>query len=261
MYQFQDALIPLLFYLQVTVIVKEYKRKCIKEKTYQAKSFSLPAVFTDGTKSSSDDDCPTRIRQLVKGRLVQLDICRLKTRIIIRQVGKYLTVHLRVPQALMRRKTIGLCQRGCPRIERMNLDKVPRLNSLITSHTKDILSKRVKRQRHSRARRLCRAAKLTGFYYKSCIFDLMMSDDSSFVRAARTAMKDFRTINVDDHGKPIVNETARDFYIEPTNCEGVLSWARTTPEIRPPSSSCSAIQQTSLLLSLSMLLVLWRIVH
>lgn len=225
------ALIRLLFRSQVTVIVKESKRKCIEEKTYQARSSSLPAVFSDGTKSSGDTDCPTRVRKTERGKAVRLDICPLKTIIIIRQVGKYLTVHMKVPKQLARRRTIGLCQRGCPRIEQMNLDKTPRVNKFIASYSKDTLNKRVKRQRYKRALRLCRAAKVTGFYYKSCLFDLMASGDPSFARAARTAMKDFGKINIDDRGKPIVNETAEDLVQD--------------LELIPTGSSTSAFRPTS----------------
>lgn len=241
-----------LFRSQVTVIVKEFKRNCIQEKTYQARSFLLPAVFTDGTKSSEDEDCPTQIHEIQRGRAIRLDICALKTLIIIRQVGKYLTVHMRVPEDLMKRKTIGLCQHGCPRIEQMNLDKLPRVNKLIASYTKDTLNKKVKRQRYKRARRLCLAAKVTGFYYKSCLFDLLASGDSSFVKAAKTAMKDFRKINVDEGGELIVNETAKDFYTGEPKGMGELPRDRNTPEIRPSSSSSRRVTWSNSLLTSSL---------
>lgn len=250
----------LLFRSQVTVIVKESRRKCIQEKTYQARSSSLPAVFSDGTKSSDDKDCPTRIRKTERGKVVVLDICPLKTVIIIRQVGKYLTVHMKVPKQLARRRTMGLCQRGCPRIEQMNLDKTPRVNKFIASYTKDTLNTRVKRQRYKRALRLCRAAKVTGFYYKSCLFDLMASGDPSFARAARTAMKDFGKINVDDRGKPIVNETAKDLDTGQGLDLELIPTASSTPRFRPTSSSrrvtwsSSSMSVTSFLTFLMLLL-------
>lgn len=227
---------------------------------YQARSFSLPTHFSDGTKSSGDKDCPTTVTQLKKRRRIMIDICPLKTKIIIRQVGKYLTVHMRVPKDLTRRKTIGLCQRGCPRIEQMNLDKMSRIDKVIASFYKeDKLSKRVKRQRQERARRLCGAAKVTGFYYKSCLFDMLTSDDATFVKAARKAMKDFRTINKDDEGRPIVNETARDFLKELTKARTTVQTVSTTTLV--PSSSGYSVHESSLSVALIMLVALlqvWR---
>jgi hypothetical protein len=182
-------------------------------------------------------------------------ICPLKTKIIIRQVGKFLTVHMRVPKDLTRRKSIGLCQRGCPRIEQMNLDKMNRIDKVIASFYKeDKLSKRVKRQRQEKARRLCGAAKVTGFYYKSCLFDLLTSNDKSFVTAARKAMKDFRTINKDDEGKPIVNETARDLWTGPTKARTTIRTVVDTTLV--PSSSGYTVHKSSFSLALVMLLVL-----
>ena len=231
------------------------KRKCIEEKTYQARSYSLPAHFSDGTKSSDNKDCPTKIKKFKKGKRILIHICPLKTRIIIRQVGKYLTVHMRVPEELTQRRTIGLCQRGCPKIEQMNLDKMNRIDKIIASLYKERkLSTRVRRQRQERARRLCRAAKVRGFYYKSCLFDMMTSNDASFVRAARKAMKDFRTINKDDKGYPIVNETVRDFWTGP------IKRARTTvktmdTKIVTPSSGYGSVKKSSLSLLLMVLLM------
>ncbi|XP_028406952.1 RGM domain family member B-like [Dendronephthya gigantea] len=245
---------------KVTVIVRGLKHKCIEEKMYQARSFSLPAHFSDGTKSSGDKDCATTVTRVGKGRRVIIDICPLKTEIIIRQVGKYLTVHMRVPKDMTRRKTFGLCQRGCPRIEQMNLDKRSPIDKVITMlYKKDKLekmSKRVKRQRQERARRICGAARVRGFYYKSCLFDMLTSDDASFAKAARKAMKDFRTINVDDNGNPIVNETARDWWTGPTEA---LTEVRTTVGIQlgtEPNSSAFSIHKRNISLVLMMLTTL-----
>lgn len=239
------------------------KRKCIKEKTYQARSFSLPTHFSDGTKSSGDKDCPTTVTQLRKGRRIMIDICPLKTKIIIRQVGKYLTVHMRVPKDLTRRpNTIGLCQRGCPRLQQMNLDKKSELKQLIDSFYKeDKLTKRVRREREERARKLCGRAKIKGFYYKSCIFDMLTSDDKTFVKAARKAMKDFRTINKDDEGRPIVNETVNEtargyFSAEPRTKARTTERTSTGVPSLMPSSSAYTVHKSSFSLLLVLLVLL-----
>lgn len=224
---------------------------------YQARSFSLPAHFSDGTKTSGDKDCATTVTRMRKGRRVIIDICPLKTKIIIRQVGKYLTVHMRVPKDMTRRKTFGLCQRGCPRIEQMNLDKRSPIDKVISMlYKKDKLqkmSKRIKRQRQERARKLCGAARVRGFYYKSCLFDMLTSDDASFAKAARKAMKDFRTINVDDNGKPIVNETARDWWTGPTEISTEVRTTVGTPLGTKPNSSAFTIRKRNISLVLIML--------
>jgi predicted transcriptional regulator len=142
----------------------------------------------------------------------------------------------------------------------MNLDKMSRIDKVIASFYKeDKLSKRVKRQRQERARRLCGAAKVTGFYYKSCLFDMLTSDDATFVKAARKAMKDFRTINKDDEGRPIVNETARDFLKELTKARTTVQTVGTTTLV--PSSSGYSVHESSLSVALVMLVALlqvWR---
>ena len=238
--------------------MKGFKRKCIEEKTYQARSFSLPTHFSDGTKSSGDKECPTTVTQLKNGRRIMIDICHLKTKIIIRQVGKYLTVHMRVPKDLTRRKSIGLCQRGCPRIEQMNLEKMTEIEQVIDSfYKKDKLSKRVRREREERARKLCGKANIKGFYYKSCLFDMLTSDDKTFVKAARKAMKDFRTINKDDEGRPIVNETARDYPSKPrTEPRTTEPTSIGVPSIIPSSSAYTVHKSSfSLLLALLVMLV------
>lgn len=214
---------------QVTVIVKGNKKKCIEEKTYQARSNSLPKHFTDGTKSSGDKECPTTVKPFRKKRRIMIYICPLKTKIIIRQVGKYLTVHMRVPKAMTGYKTKGLCQRGCPPLEQMKWDKMSTLDKLIASlYKKDQLTKRVRRKRERRARKLCGKANIRGFYYKSCFFDMLTSNDASFVKAAKKAMKDFHTINKDDKGRPIVNETERDYWTGPS--AGAISSSTKSPD-------------------------------
>lgn len=238
--------------------MRGFRRKCIEEKMYQARSFSLPTHFSDGTKSSGDKDCATTVTQLKKGRRIMIDICHLKTKIIIRQVGKYLTVHMRVPKDLTRRKSIGLCQRGCPRIEQMNLDNMTGLEQYINSlYPKDKLSKRVRREREERARKLCGKANIQGFYYKSCLFDMLTSDDKTFVKAARKAMKDFRTINKDDEGRPIVNETARDYLSKPRTQPRTTEMTTTTGVSSIiPSSSAYTVHKSSFSLLLAVLVML-----
>jgi hypothetical protein len=86
---------------------------------------------------------------------------------------------------------------------------------------------------------------------------MLTSDDPSFVQAARKAMKDFKTINKDDEGRPIVNETARDFWTGPTRTS--VTTVRTIDTTLLPSSSAYTVHKSSFSLLLIILVVLLQV--
>lgn len=148
---------------------------CAQEKTYEAQSDFLPGVFADGSKWSGPG---VRIREESPGKHVEIHLRYIGARVIIRQVGRYLTFAAKMPSAIALQGaesgTLELCVRGCPRRERIDFERLLEEDS------------GPKRE----AIAACRALNITDFYFDACVFDLLTTGDGSFSAAARDAMLD-----------------------------------------------------------------------
>ena len=69
----------------------------MNQKIYRAKAGLLPAEFHDGTRQTGPSDCAAKIYRRQKGPQVHIEIkiCYISTTIIIRQVGEFLTFHVK----------------------------------------------------------------------------------------------------------------------------------------------------------------------
>jgi len=170
---------------KIVVILREQKKSCVEQKIYRAETDSLPAVFLDGTYQTGPASRPARIVELIKGSLIHINLSYIKTKIVIRQVGKYLTFHMRVPQDIVSSSRRGLCVVGCPDRERIDFKEV-------LSFTSAQLQERITSLKHSRQQAIdiCTASDVKGFYLDSCVFDLMMTGDTNFTVAAKKALED-----------------------------------------------------------------------
>ncbi|XP_023227155.1 RGM domain family member B-like [Centruroides sculpturatus] len=173
----------------VTIIIREHS-PCTPEKTYVAQTDFLPSVFVDGTKSSGPDK-NVRIKEEVPGRHVEIYIRHISTRIVLHQIGHYLTFAIRIPQEVAiqngRSDSFELCAKGCPKQERIDYSRLFSLpNQWIPIVTKNGKATITVQQ----AAKMCREFNVTDFYFDACIFDLLTTGDSSFSQAARQAMKD-----------------------------------------------------------------------
>ena len=168
-------------------MIKPRGNGCVLQKIYRAEAGSLPAEFLDGTQETGPSGCPAIIFPRRKGHQthIEIKICYISTTIIIRQVGKYLTFHVKIPEKLLRKvPTTGLCVTGCPYLQRIDYRE-------LLSYTDAQLS-RMRRSKMSRkeAHAKCMEAKIAGFYLDSCLFDLLTTGDQNFSAAAWHALDD-----------------------------------------------------------------------
>ncbi|XP_023211580.1 repulsive guidance molecule A-like [Centruroides sculpturatus] len=186
---------------KVTIIIREHS-PCTPEKTYVAQTDFLPSVFVDGTKSSGPDK-NVRIKEEVPGRHVEIYIRHISTRIVLHQIGHYLTFAIRIPQEVAiqngRSDSFELCAKGCPKQERIDYSRLFSLpNQWIPIVTKNGKATITVQQ----AAKMCREFNVTDFYFDACIFDLLTTGDSSFSQAARQAMKDVIALYPSSVGMP-----------------------------------------------------------
>lgn len=156
------------------MIVRQHG-SCAVEKTYEAQTDFLPGVFLDGSRSSGPG---VRIREETPGRHIEIHLRYIATRIVIRQVGQYLTFAVKMPSSIAVQGAEGgayeLCVRGCPRRERIDFERILEPDS---GPKKEAIA-------------ACRALNITDFYLDACVFDLLTTGDGSFSEAARNAMLD-----------------------------------------------------------------------
>ncbi|KAI1891700.1 hypothetical protein AGOR_G00146470 [Albula goreensis] len=118
---------------KITVIFKAF-RGCTEQKVYQATTEDLPSAFLDGARSGGEGDSLWIVERggagVGGGRQVKIQARYIGTSIIVRQVGRYLTFAIRVPEDTLDFAEenggsggLQLCLHGCPR------------NELIKEHT------------------------------------------------------------------------------------------------------------------------------
>ncbi|XP_072338276.1 LOW QUALITY PROTEIN: RGM domain family, member D [Scyliorhinus torazame] len=180
----------------ITIIFKSFQG-CTEQKVYQATTDDLPSAFVDGTKSGSEREGENSLRILEKAgsRQVEIQARYIGTTIIVRQVGKYLTFAIRVPEETLNYADesvcLQLCLHGCPRSE------------LIKEHT---LSRRLSSPRLQGPRQAytvesatakCREIlQVEDVYFHSCVFDLLTTGDPAFSMAAHGALEDLKALHL-----------------------------------------------------------------
>ncbi|GCB62984.1 hypothetical protein scyTo_0000092 [Scyliorhinus torazame] len=181
---------------KITIIFKSFQG-CTEQKVYQATTDDLPSAFVDGTKSGSEREGENSLRILEKAgsRQVEIQARYIGTTIIVRQVGKYLTFAIRVPEETLNYADesvcLQLCLHGCPRSE------------LIKEHT---LSRRLSSPRLQGPRQAytvesatakCREIlQVEDVYFHSCVFDLLTTGDPAFSMAAHGALEDLKALHL-----------------------------------------------------------------
>ncbi|XP_078054819.1 repulsive guidance molecule A-like [Mustelus asterias] len=181
---------------KITIIFKSYQG-CTEQKVYQATTDDLPSAFVDGTKSGSEREGEKSLRILEKvgSRQVEIQARYIGTTIIVRQVGKYLTFAIRVPEETLNYADesvcLQLCLHGCPRSE------------LIKEHTlsRRLASPRLQGPRQTytveSATAKCREIlQVEDVYFHSCVFDLLTTGDPAFSMAAHGALEDLKALHL-----------------------------------------------------------------
>lgn len=230
------ALLQTLFYaklsvsdapsLQITIIFKPYEG-CTDQRVYQAVTDSLPAAFDDGTVSSGDpihisagaDGAAGKVRALwiserSPGRHVELHAGYIGVTVIVRQLGRYLTLAVRIPEELAQAydatQDLQLCLNGCPSGERID-----RAGHLPLPLSTPALGMQLQQRRPSYssqtqaspygtmqvfgvegAKERCKEQlAVQDIYFHSCVFDLLTTGDINFTAAAYSALKDMESLH------------------------------------------------------------------
>ncbi|KAL8625430.1 hypothetical protein ACOMHN_018575 [Nucella lapillus] len=186
---------------KLTVIVKSHP-DCGSPHyhTYQAQTDSLPGAFEDGNTSYGPYGSVV-VKEVEPNRHVEIHVLYIATTIIVRQIGRYFTFAIHMPEALVnssgQHHEPELCSKGCPPSEQIDYkqylahrrDRIVQLQSQDTSGLLTI-------SRHQ-AEDICRKSGLVDFYFDSCVFDLMATGDENFTLAALSALKDVLRLDPD----------------------------------------------------------------
>ena len=113
------------FLFQITVLIKA-AGKCAEQRHYSATSNRLPGAFEDGSVVTGS----VFVNEIEQGKHVEIRVGFIDTTVIIRQVSRYLTLAVQMPEELISGVTSKpqLCFHGCPaeyRIEPVILDVNP----------------------------------------------------------------------------------------------------------------------------------------
>ncbi|XP_054904901.1 RGM domain family member B [Poeciliopsis prolifica] len=212
---------------KITIIFKPYEG-CTDQRVYQAVTDSLPAAFDDGTVSSGDpihtsfgaDGVAGKVRALwiserSPGRHVELHAGYIGVTVIIRQLGRYLTLAVRIPEELAQAyddtQDLQLCLNGCPSSER--IDQAGHLPLPLSPPAFGLQQQQLHRPSYASqtqayphgathvfaldgAKERCsEQLEVLDIYFHSCVFDLLTTGDANFTLAAHSAQKDMESLH------------------------------------------------------------------
>ncbi|KAM3940699.1 repulsive guidance molecule B [Leptodactylus fuscus] len=185
---------------KITIIFKSYQ-DCTDQKVYQAVTDDLPAAFVDGTTSGGDGDSKTlRIIEKVSGKHVEMHARYIGTTVIVRQLGNYLTLAIRMPQELAmayeESQDLQLCMNGCPSSER--IDEGGHLPLPVTSNNSPSASTGQSRPAYTLESAIAKCLEkfqVRHIYFHSCVFDLLTTSDANFTAAAQSAWEDVKALH------------------------------------------------------------------
>lgn len=212
---------------KITIIFKPYEG-CTDQRVYQAVTDNLPAAFDDGTVSSGDpihnsaggDGATGKVRALwiserSPGRHVELHAGYIGVTVIVRQLGRYLTLAVRIPEELAQAydatQDLQLCLNGCPSGER--IDQAGHLPLPLSPPALGLQLQQLRHPSYSSqtqtsaygstqvfgveaAKERCREQlEVEDIYFYSCVFDLLTTGDANFTVAAYSAQKDMESLH------------------------------------------------------------------
>uniref|UniRef100_A0A674I446 Repulsive guidance molecule C-terminal domain-containing protein n=1 Tax=Terrapene triunguis TaxID=2587831 RepID=A0A674I446_9SAUR len=179
---------------KITLIFKTYQG-CTEQKVYQATTEDLPLAFSDGTRTGGWQEGTSSLRILEKPDAGQVEIQAnyIGSTVIIRQVGRYLTFAIRVPEETLNLSEesagLQLCLHGCPKNEliqehRLSLgSSSPLWPSSRRAYTVEMATEQC---RH--------ILQVEDVYFQSCVFDLLTTGDPEFSMAAYGALEDLKAL-------------------------------------------------------------------
>ncbi|KAI1904506.1 hypothetical protein AGOR_G00006350 [Albula goreensis] len=178
---------------KLTIIFKN-SQECVDQKMYHAETDELPAAFADGSKNGGERHGGNALRvvEKVPGQHVEIQARYIGTTIVVRQVGRYLTFAVRMPEEVATAAEDGdnqdlyLCLHGCPLNQRIDF-RVPRGRGTgAPPHGFTYQSAMAK----------CKERlPVEDLYFQSCVFDLLSSGDVNFTLAAYYAFEDAKMLH------------------------------------------------------------------
>ncbi|XP_060617811.2 repulsive guidance molecule B isoform X2 [Anolis sagrei] len=185
---------------KITIIFKSYQ-DCTDQKVYQAVTDDLPAAFVDGTTSGGDGDTKSlRIVERVSGKYVEMHARYIGTTVFVRQLGRYLTLAIRMPKELAmayeESQDLQLCVNGCPSSERIDDSghlPLPVMGQLLPSGASS--QSRSVYTLESATAKCHEKMLLKDLYFYSCVFDLLTTGDANFTAAAHSALQDVEALH------------------------------------------------------------------
>lgn len=166
---------------------------------YQAVTDDLPAAFVDGTVVGGTSETRSLVvLEKLAGRHVELHAAYIGVTVVVRQLGRYLTLAVRMPHELAMAyddtQDLQLCVNGCPTSERIELPALgfqhgatPALPHLSPPQQAFSLE--------SASRKCSEQLQVQDIYFHSCVFDLLTTGDANFTTAAYSALKDVEALH------------------------------------------------------------------
>ncbi|KAG8456347.1 hypothetical protein GDO86_002216 [Hymenochirus boettgeri] len=185
---------------KITIIFKSFQG-CTDQKVYQAVSDDLPAAFVDGTTSGGDSESKTlRIIERVGGKHVEMHARYIGTIVIVRQLGNYLTLAVRMPEELAmayeESQDLQLCVNGCPTSERIDEGGHLQLPAIVNKlyETSSVQAASMYTL-ESAIDKCLEKIQVKHIYFHSCVFDLLTTGDANFTAAAYSAWEDVEALH------------------------------------------------------------------
>ncbi|XP_027428570.2 repulsive guidance molecule A [Zalophus californianus] len=191
---------------KLTIIFKNFQ-ECVDQKVYQAEMDELPAAFADGSKNGGDKHGANslKITEKVSGQHVEIQAKYIGTTIVVRQVGRYLTFAVRMPEEVVNavedRDSQGLylCLRGCPLNQQIDFQAFRANAEGPRPHRPEAASPAPAAPDtfpYETAVAKCKEKlPVEDLYYQACVFDLLTTGDVNFTLAAYYALEDVKMLH------------------------------------------------------------------
>ncbi|KAK5605426.1 hypothetical protein CRENBAI_025625, partial [Crenichthys baileyi] len=188
----------------LTIIFRNFQ-ECVEQKMYHAETDDLPAAFADGSKNGGDRYGANTLRvvEKVPGQHVEIQAKYIGTTIVVRQVGRYLTFAVRMPEEVVNSVEEGetqdlyLCLHGCPANQRIDFRSFrARAAEATQSASRTRGGAGTHGFTYKSAKAKCKERlPVEDLYFQSCVFDLLSSGDINFTMAAYYAFEDVKMLH------------------------------------------------------------------
>ncbi|XP_049430698.1 repulsive guidance molecule A [Epinephelus fuscoguttatus] len=188
---------------KLTIIFKNFQ-ECVDQKMYHAETDELPAAFADGSKNGGDRHGANTLRvvEKVPGQHVEIQARYIGTTIVVRQVGRYLTFAVRMPEEVVNSVEEGdnqdlyLCLHGCPANQRIDFRNFKARAAEAHSAGRSRSGTAAHGFTYQSAKAKCKERlPVEDLYFQSCVFDLLSSGDINFTMAAYYAFEDVKMLH------------------------------------------------------------------